>query len=106
MVGVTGSIPVAPTIHTLELLLFSRIFESRRSLSAPEQTAHSAQKPGEFGQWLGKVFMQGSLVMRTVFTSILALMIGSAINGAQAASSGHIGRWCVVDGHDNSRHCY
>jgi hypothetical protein len=44
--------------------------------------------------------------MRTVLASILVLMIGSAINSAQAASSGHTGRWCVVNGHDNSRHCY
>ena len=62
MVGVTGSIPVAPTILTTDLLLFSRVFKSSICLSAPEQTAHSAQKPGEFGQWLGKVFLQGSLV--------------------------------------------
>ena len=62
MVGVTGSIPVAPTILTAKMLLFSRIFKSGTCLAAPEQTAHSAQKPGEFGQWLGKVFLQGSLL--------------------------------------------
>jgi hypothetical protein len=36
-------------------------------LALPEQTAHSAQKPGEFGQWLGSVFMQGSLVTKLAF---------------------------------------
>jgi hypothetical protein len=44
--------------------------------------------------------------MRIGFALILAIIIGSAINSAQAASSGHIGRWCMVSGLDNTRHCY
>jgi len=44
--------------------------------------------------------------MRILSAATLALLIGSAVNGAQAASSGHIGRWCIVSGADNSRHCY
>jgi hypothetical protein len=44
--------------------------------------------------------------MRLISSAIFALMVASTIGSAQAASSGHIGRWCVVDGHDNSRHCY
>jgi hypothetical protein len=41
-----------------------------------------------------------------MFAFIIALVVGSAINSAQAASSGHIGRWCVVNAQDNARHCY
>ena len=44
--------------------------------------------------------------MRALSAVIVALTVGSAINSAQAASSGHIGRWCMVSGTDNSRHCY
>ena len=44
--------------------------------------------------------------MRVLSAAIFALIIGSAINSVQAASSGHIGRWCMVSGIDNSRHCY
>jgi hypothetical protein len=44
--------------------------------------------------------------MRIAVAAIVALIIGSAINNANAASSGHIGRWCMVGGLDNVRHCY
>jgi hypothetical protein len=44
--------------------------------------------------------------MRIVFASIFALIIGSAINSAQAASE-DTGRWCVINNTgDNARHCY
>jgi hypothetical protein len=35
-------------------------FNSSLCLTLPEQTAQSAQKPGEFGQFAGKMFMQSS----------------------------------------------
>jgi hypothetical protein len=44
--------------------------------------------------------------MKVLSAAIFVLMIGSAIYSAQAASSGHIGRWCMVSGADNTRHCY
>ena len=44
--------------------------------------------------------------MRMIFAAVCALVLGATITGTQAASSGHIGRWCVVSGLDNSRHCY
>ena len=44
--------------------------------------------------------------MRVLSVAIFALMIGSAVTSAQAASSGHKGRWCMVSGSDNTRHCY
>jgi hypothetical protein len=44
--------------------------------------------------------------MRLLLAAILALNFGLSVNSVQAASSGHIGRWCVVSGADNSRHCY
>jgi hypothetical protein len=44
--------------------------------------------------------------MRVLSAVILALIVGSTASSAQAASSGHIGRWCMVSGSDNSRHCY
>jgi hypothetical protein len=47
------------------LLLFSRILKSSICLAAPEQTAHSAQKPDEFGQWLGNMFIQSSAAKET-----------------------------------------
>jgi hypothetical protein len=43
--------------------------------------------------------------MRLVLACICALMIGSAVDSAQAISA-HTGRWCVINGHDNTRHCY
>jgi hypothetical protein len=49
------------------LLLFSYVFESSIGLAAPEQTARSAQMRGEFGQWLGSMFMQGSSVRKFWF---------------------------------------
>jgi hypothetical protein len=44
--------------------------------------------------------------VRVLSAVILALITGSSINSVQAASSGHIGRWCMVSGGDNTRHCY
>jgi hypothetical protein len=44
--------------------------------------------------------------MRVLAAVLFALIVGSAINNVQAASSGHKGRWCMVSGSDNSRHCY
>ena len=44
--------------------------------------------------------------MRILLASILALSFGSAIGGAQAASSFEEGRWCVINAGDNARHCY
>ena len=44
--------------------------------------------------------------MRVLSVAIFALMIGSAVTSAQLASSGHKGRWCMVSGLDNTRHCY
>ena len=44
--------------------------------------------------------------MKLLFASILALNFGLSVQSVQAASSGHIGRWCVVSGADNTRHCY
>ncbi len=43
--------------------------------------------------------------MRILFASAIALIIGSAIPSAQAASE-DTGRWCVVNNSDNARHCY
>jgi hypothetical protein len=43
------------------LLLFPRFAKIGNCLVAPEQTAHSAQKPGEFGQWLGSMFTRRSV---------------------------------------------
>jgi hypothetical protein len=46
--------------------------------------------------------------MRIVLASLLALTIGSAIGGAQAAGDKPArtpGRWCSI-GADNARHCY
>jgi len=39
------------------MLRICAFLKSSICLAAPEQTAHGAQKPGEFGQWLGKTFM-------------------------------------------------
>ena len=43
--------------------------------------------------------------MRILFASAFALILCSAINGAQAASQ-ETGRWCVINAGDNARHCY
>jgi hypothetical protein len=45
MVGVTGSIPVAPTIRTSENQLFLVRFVLLSWLAVPEQTSNFAQKP-------------------------------------------------------------
>jgi hypothetical protein len=50
MVGVTGSIPVAPTIHHQENLEFSAVSVIDLCLAEPEQAANFAQKPDRFGQ--------------------------------------------------------
>jgi hypothetical protein len=55
----TGSIATASaTIITALNRLFSGVCRKFICLAVPEQTAHSAQKPGEFGQLLGKMFAQ------------------------------------------------
>jgi hypothetical protein len=43
--------------------------------------------------------------MRIVLASVFALVVGSAVNSAQAASE-ETGRWCVINAGDNARHCY
>ena len=43
--------------------------------------------------------------MRTMFAFIVALIVGSAVNSAQAASDATY-RWCVINGGDSARHCY
>jgi hypothetical protein len=75
----------------------------RRNLT-PARLAFSAIDIiyGAFAQSLE--IWEGS--MRVLSAVILALIIGSSINSVQAASSGHIGRWCMVSGSDNTRHCY
>jgi hypothetical protein len=43
--------------------------------------------------------------MRILLAFIFALIVGSAVNSAQAATEDS-GRWCVISSQDNSRHCY
>jgi hypothetical protein len=41
-----------------------------------------------------------------MLASLIALVIGSAINSVQAASKEETGRWCIINARDNVRHCY
>jgi hypothetical protein len=61
MVGVTGSIPVAPTMFVPENPTFFRLVSGSLScLAVPEQTSNLAQKLLQIGQSVGRMFTQGS----------------------------------------------
>jgi hypothetical protein len=61
MVGVTGSIPVAPTIEKLNKSSGSRfVWRGEHCLAVSEQTWNFAQEPRQFGQGVGKVSAQRS----------------------------------------------
>ena len=44
--------------------------------------------------------------MKVLSAAVFAVLIGLSITNVQAASSDHKGRWCMVNGSDNTRHCY
>jgi hypothetical protein len=64
MVGVTGSIPVAPTNKRPGHQQLQRHSSGQPCLVMPEQAANGAQKPDRIGQTEGSMFTQGSSLRR------------------------------------------
>jgi hypothetical protein len=60
MVGVTGSIPVAPTNKRPGNQQLQWLLLRQACLVLPEQATNDAQKPDRIGQMSGNVFAQGS----------------------------------------------